>query len=523
MNKTFINSKYLYSISVILFSFFFNYYYANLGVFPIDTFAFFDTGYNILIDRHPFKDIWITTGPLVDYLQAAFFKVLGISWFSYIAHASVLNSLISFFFFKTLVSFNLSKTLSFFYALSLGALCYTVSGTPFAYIHSYVFSLLSILIFFSAIKFKSKISFFFLPFSMSLAFLSMQNPSTFINFFILIFLLIFFFRKNNRNFIYIFILGSFLMLIILIVFLLITKIPLQNFIQQYILFPLTLGENRILGNEIAHISLLERFTFRNIIGHFKFLNFIIIFLSILTLKDFLKTKLSFENLIINTSLILFGVSFIFNQLLTSNQTFIFSFIPFTAAFIHIYLNETNSLNKFKFLIFILMLFSTLKYHSEYNVKRKFMDLQNVNLNNAIDAKAIDNKLKGLKWITPKYANGAQTEVSLLKETIFNLKNDKRNKLVMSDYQFFSLILEENLNIPNRWYTHDNNSYPLNNHRYFKIYKDHITKAILKNDIKVVYTIGEPNFKKFEIFLGENCNNVISLNKLTTIYELKQCS
>ena len=75
MNKMFINIKNFYATVLILFSFFFNYYYANLGVFPIDTFAFLDTAYNILLDRHPFKDIWVTTGLFVDYLQSLFFKI----------------------------------------------------------------------------------------------------------------------------------------------------------------------------------------------------------------------------------------------------------------------------------------------------------------------------------------------------------------------------------------------------------------------------------------------------------------
>ena len=69
MNKIFANFQYWKIVTLILFSFFVNFYYANIGVLAIDTFAFFDTAYNILLNRHPFRDIWITTGPLVDYLQ----------------------------------------------------------------------------------------------------------------------------------------------------------------------------------------------------------------------------------------------------------------------------------------------------------------------------------------------------------------------------------------------------------------------------------------------------------------------
>ena len=63
-----------------VFSISINIYYGNIGVFPIDTFAFFDTAYSILLNKHPFKDIWITTGPFVDYAQALFFKLIGINW-----------------------------------------------------------------------------------------------------------------------------------------------------------------------------------------------------------------------------------------------------------------------------------------------------------------------------------------------------------------------------------------------------------------------------------------------------------
>ena len=156
---------------IFIFSFSVNYFYANLGVLPIDTFAFFDTAYNILLERHPFKDIWVTTGPVVDYMQAFFFKFLGLNWMSYVMHSSIVNSLISIFFYETILRFKLNKYLSLFYALSFSVLAYTVSGTPFAYLHSYMFSILSILIFFHCIKFKSRIAFFFLPLSIFLAFL----------------------------------------------------------------------------------------------------------------------------------------------------------------------------------------------------------------------------------------------------------------------------------------------------------------------------------------------------------------
>ena len=88
-NDLFVNAVFFVALFILSTSI--NIYYGNLGVFPIDTFAFFDTAYSILLNKHPFKDIWITTGPFVDYAQALFFKIFGLSWFSYLIHASFFN------------------------------------------------------------------------------------------------------------------------------------------------------------------------------------------------------------------------------------------------------------------------------------------------------------------------------------------------------------------------------------------------------------------------------------------------
>ena len=50
-------------------------YTGNRGVFPIDSFSHFDTGYRILNGEHPFKDYWIVSGPFVDYLQGLIFYI----------------------------------------------------------------------------------------------------------------------------------------------------------------------------------------------------------------------------------------------------------------------------------------------------------------------------------------------------------------------------------------------------------------------------------------------------------------
>lgn len=512
---------FLYSI-LIFFSFFINFYYANIGVFPIDTFAFFDTAYNILIDRHPFRDIWITTGPVVDYFQAFFFKAFGLNWYSYVIHSSFLNAAFSIFFFLTLRKFDLDKYLSFFYSLCFSILGYTVSGTPFAYLHSYILSLFAFLIFIRCIKFKSNYCYFFLPIFLFFAFFSMQNPSTFFILIISTLLIVnFFFSLKTTNLLSL-ISGTIFSLIIFYVYLNLTDVSIQNIWNQYFLFPLSIGEYRTTGNDIAHISLAGRATWRNIFGHFKFIDFFIFLYLVITTIAIYKKRISNEDIIINLSFILMGLSLIFNQLITSNQTYIFSIIPFLGGFFHIFYKKyLNNAKKFNFFIFILVLFCTVKYHLEYNEKRKFMDLQNVDLKYYEKGNNLDKKLNGLKWASN--FPDKKKEIYLLKEAKNLIVNEAKSKMVLTEYQIFSILAEQNLNIPNRWYTHDNNSYPLKNHKYFSIYKEHINKIMVKENVQIIFTIDPVNLENFYIYFDNFCFNKTKLNPILYSYKKISCN
>ena len=351
----------------------------------------------------------------------------------------------------------------------------------------------------------------------------MQNPATFVGVIILFFLGIFFYYNFQIRLIASLISGSILVLIIFLIYLITTKVPLENIWQQYFLFPLSIGENRIIGNEIAHITLAGRSTLSNILNHFKFINFYILLFSVLTIYGIFRGKILKENCIINFSLIFLGVSLIFNQLITSNQTYIFSIIPFLGAFFHIYLKDSYpQFTKIKFFFVILVLFCVCKYHIEYNLKRTFMDLQNVNLYNYIDASFIDKKFNNLKWITPKFKDNPKKELNLIKEAADYIKKEERSKMVITRYQFFSVLLEENLNIPNRWYTHDNNSYPLKEHKYYDFYKKHINKAIDTKQVKVVFTVGSLKFENYIYYFDNLCFTKNKINEITNSYILKKC-
>ena len=189
--------KLIFFLILGIFSLSINFYYANIGVFPIDTFAYFDTAFNILNGKHPFKDTWVTVGPLLDYIQAGLFKLFGVSWFTYVLHGSLFNIFITISVFIGLKSLGLKSHYSFLYSLSVAILCYPLAGTPFADQHSIILSIVSLILFYAAIKTKKANYWFLLPLVMGFSFFCKQVPSAYINLIILIYSLIYFLLEYN--------------------------------------------------------------------------------------------------------------------------------------------------------------------------------------------------------------------------------------------------------------------------------------------------------------------------------------
>ena len=137
-----------------------NQHYGYIGILPIDSFLIFNSGYDLLNGNYPFKDYWTIKEPFIDLLQAIFFKLFGVSWFSYVLHASIFNSIISLSTYFILRYFKLSPGFSFLYSFCLACLAYPTAGTPFSDHHTLIFCILSLYIFFLAIKTDNKFFWF---------------------------------------------------------------------------------------------------------------------------------------------------------------------------------------------------------------------------------------------------------------------------------------------------------------------------------------------------------------------------
>ena len=519
MKKNFNTLKYKEKILLfflVLISLIINQYYGNKGIFPLDSFAHFDKGFEILLGEYPFKDYWVISGPIIDYFQSFFFYIFGLNWQSYIFHASFVNSLITLSTFIVLRNFGLNIYYCFIYSLATAILAYPSSGTPFVDHHSAFFSLLGLYCLILAIKNESKIYWLLLPFFFTFSFFSKIVPSIYIiisTIFILLFYSLFCKKFNWIKY-------SLSSLIFIIIFLTtvgkIQGISLNSFIEQYILYPQTIGTERYSGID---------FSFKNILFRFKFIYISLIPLIYINLIKFYSFKNYFKekDFIYFLILLLLTLGLILHQILTKNQIFIFFLIPILTAFSHISLVKYNYKSKiFIFLIISLCIFSTFKYHLRFNEDRKFHELNKVNFDLVLPANSIDKKLSGLKWITPDYKNNPKDEINLILETKSYLENDKRKKMIMTHYNFFSVILGKKTFATARFFTKHGVSHPIKENKYFDKYRDFFIQKIRENNIEAIYTIKPVDLYFLEELFNEKCIKSSSLNTILDVHLILEC-
>lgn len=499
------------------FSILINQYYGTRGVHPIDSFLHFDNAYRILNGENPFTDFWTVSGPAIDYIQAVFFYILGVNWSSYVLHASLLNGFATVFTFFILKSFKLETNYCFLYSLFFSILAYPSSGTPFVDHHSAFLSLFAIYSLLLVINTGSKLHSIFIPIFLCFAFLSKQVPAFYVAMIVIFILILYSFKNKNFSYLNYFIATSVIFIFLITIFANLKGIKIFDFLDQYIFYPQTIGSERFFNFE---------FTYRGVIDHLKFIYIAILPVFYVHYKKISDSKKYFKSneIYILLILLLFTFSLILHQLLTNNQTFIFFLIPILIAFSHISLNsiKLKYKNIFNIIIIFICVFAVIKYHLKFNENRKFHELSNVNFELASDAKKIDNKLIGLKWITSKFKNKPEDEIDIINQIKINLKKDKRNKMLITNYTFFSAILDENFFAPSWAFTDNGTTHPINTNKYVKEYRKLMVDIIKKNEILVIYIAGALEDKQIYNYISPDCfkENVIT-NHLKS-FEIKNC-
>lgn len=516
-----IDNKY-YNICIYIFliilSFSLNFYVASNGVFPVDTFIHYDNGYRILLGEAPVKDYWIVHGFIIDYIQAFFFKIFGNNWNSYLIHSSIFNVIVTI---SSYLIFRMLQINIYFIvilSISVAFLAYPVSGTPFLDLHSTFFTLLAVYsIIFGIIK-ERDISWFYASIFLCLAFFSKQVPASYtiiglglVNIYLAI-------NKKKLNIFFYFIFGAILILLFIFLLLIVNEIEFKNFILQFFLFPTSIGADRYGLYELG---------FKNIILDYKFIHIIFFPLLAINILNFIRSEKyrhskEFQIFLI---LLVFTVSTLFHQIFTKNQIYIFFLIPILTGFL-LYYNKFIQIkfNKkyFTYLIIGLCIFTTTKYHLRFNKERKFHELNKVVISNSIKANTIDNKFSELNWISPHFKD-PQEEVDLIKSFLSLLEKEKENVMLITQYNFFSSLLNKKLFSPSR--TYDSISYPRKNTKYFEQYKIHLINIIKKNKISKIYIFEKTSSLNMEEiifnYISKKCFSINNLNNHLVVLKIKK--
>ena len=195
--------------------------------------------------------------------------------------------------------------------------------------------------------------------------------------------------------------------------------------------------------------------------------------------------------------------------MTINGLFIFFLIPVFSAFSHIY--SFNFKKKQRYIIFFLVfsLVSTFYYHEKYISKRDTLILRDVDLNQAVNSKILGQQLENLKWITHHYPKNPKQEIQNLLDSMEIIENDKKTKMIVTDYQFISSILSIKDNSAARiWWRH--HIYPDPGKKYFVYWKNFLLEKLNRKSIVSSAIVSFIFLKSFDGDPNNPCKHLCSV-------------
>lgn len=515
----------IYLISVILlFSFLINFYFGHQGLMPLDDLQNFNSGFRVLNGDFPFRDYYSITGPFLDIWQANIFNLFGLSWQSFVIHASLMNCLysLSIFLFLTKLKFNFIY--SFFYSFSAGLLMYPPAGTPTVEHNSLILSVVALLIFIIGLKENEKKLLVISIFLFGISFFTKQVPTAyFIIFCAAIYISQIFSKLDIPNFITILI-SSISVLIVLLAYFSINNVSLLDIYEQYFIIASSLGKDRfnILNFNIFYENISKLF--------------FLLFLLIPSFYIFLiKKKKDVFLLIAGFCLII-----IFYEIHSNNQPITFALLPLLLSFFHYYYTREKLNLRFVEYFFYLIIFYTffriLRYENLYLIILSFFiffiflkkkvsisllfivylfissslyfekyikirawdDLKKNDLSSSFDAVIIDPKLKRLNWKTI-YFEDTNKEKILIFDTLNYIKSldPKTNYILISDYQIYNLILNKEDHSPVKYWFKDA-TYPNKNHKLRNKFESFFKHKLINKDVSQIILDNTAKFSSDEL-------------------------
>lgn len=171
------------AVVAVVFGLLLSLHYGRVGYMPLDQSIVFDGGWRVLSGQVPFRDFTTPSGVMPILLQAAFFKLLGVTWFSYCLHAAVANGLFGAVVYGLLRLLGGGRLLSCGYGLLSGVAFYPPFGVPYMDQHAFFFGAVAALLAVTAVRVGDgrarALALAGLPLALLFAYLSKQIPAVF--------------------------------------------------------------------------------------------------------------------------------------------------------------------------------------------------------------------------------------------------------------------------------------------------------------------------------------------------------
>lgn len=535
-----INDYFLAAITII-FAYQINNYFGFIGINSADSFQTFDSGHRVLNGDLPFKDYWSTEGPLLDIFQAFFFKILEPNWFSYVIHASILNSIFAFFVYLYSRVNKIPKNLSLFFGVLSGLIMYPAAGTPQVDHHAIIIGTISLIFFFTFLKKKNFKILIIFPTIFLACFFIKQVPTAYYIIFISLIALIYSITLKENEVMINLLMGSFIAGILFFLIIKSNNIYFADIYDQY--FALILGnfsfriDNHTGGSyldnilKIKYIILLiipiifviyqklkkynlkkeknyylDAYLFISLIIssvlHESYTNNQSVTFGLIPIYSILIFLLVKDNKSINLFYI-FGLLTIIGALRLINANEIYLFLIILLLFLYLFKLKTHLIaKKISYLILIYTLLISLLYFENIIRNRYWFDIISPNWTKSIKAQEIDSKLRGLVWLSDN--QNTEKEISDIKYTLSYLKTLDENYIIITSYQIYNTILNKKNYSPVKYWWH-NWTYPAEGRKYKSKFDIFFKKKINENEVKKVI-VANDILEYFEIDQFQWLNN-----------------
>ena len=535
-NKTtLILNDYIIGIVVAVVAYKINNYFGFIGLNPTDSFLIFGSGDRVLKGDLPFKDYWIVSGgPLIDIMQSFVFQILGVSWSSFVIHASILNSIfsISIFFYARLTK--LSKKTSLFFAILSSFIMYPAAGTPQTDHHSIIIGSISLIFFIIFLKKKNFTPLFFFPIIFLGCFFIKQVPAAYYIILICLISLFYYLFEKQKEIIINLLLGSIIAFAVFFLILKINNILVLDVYKQYVVLI-------IQGFNVRADSYAKALVFDNILK-IKYIILLLIPFVVIVAQNLKKIELRkkesfYLDIYLYTGLI---VSSALHESYTNNQSVTFGLLPIYSIIILSLIKENKSkilfyifsvlsiigvlrlINENEIYLILLIIFPLIYFFgSKYNISLKktsslvivytlliallyfetivrnryWHDIVNPNWDNAVAAEQIDLKLKGLVWLSGE--SNTQKEILNIENNLSYLKSLDENYIIITNYQIYNAILDiQNFSPVRYWW--NKLSYPSKGNKYRNEFDVFFQNKINKNNVKKIIVLSDINQENVDI-------------------------